>query len=75
MQPGLHHQRCVRRDLDQLMPQRLWILTLQQGAAAAAGIGVVIHHRIHALDWQQLRTSAGMTLLAAAFAATALGSF
>jgi hypothetical protein len=32
------------------MAQRLWIITLEQGAAAAAGIRVVIHQLIHPLN-------------------------
>lgn len=32
---------------DHLLAQRLWILTLQQRAAAAAGLGVVLHHLTH----------------------------
>ena len=54
------------------MPQRIRILAVQQGAAVAAGIRVVLHHLIHPLDRQQLRPSAGMARLTAAFAATAL---
>jgi hypothetical protein len=54
-----------------LVPQRLWILTPQQGAAAAQGIPVVIHHRIHPLDRQHLRPIAGMTWLTPALATTA----
>jgi hypothetical protein len=49
-----------------------WILSLQQGAAVAAGIGVVLIHLIHPLDWQRLRPSSRMVRLTAAFAATAL---
>jgi hypothetical protein len=37
------------------MAQRIGILSLQQRAAAAADIGVVLHHLIHPLDRQQLR--------------------
>ena len=54
------------------MAQRIWVFSPQQGAAAAAGIGVVVHHLIHPLDRQQLRPSAGMARLTAALAATAL---
>ena len=49
-----------------------WILFLQQGSAAAAGLRVVLHHLIHPLDWQQLRPRSGMVRLTTAFAATAL---
>ena len=57
MQAMLDHQRCDRRDLDHLMAQRIWFIphSLQQSAAAAAGIGVVFHHLIHPLNRQQLR--------------------
>ena len=72
MQPVLDHQRRDRRDLDHLMAQRIWILAVQQGAAVAAGIGVVFHHFIHPLDRQQLRPGSWMAWLAAAFAAIAL---
>ena len=51
MQPVLHHQRRDRRDLDHLVPQRFWIHTMQLLPAATVGIGVVLHHRIHPLDW------------------------
>jgi hypothetical protein len=37
------------------MPQRRWVLAPQQGAAAAASIRVVFHHRINPLDRQRLR--------------------
>ncbi len=74
MQPVLGDDERDRWDLDQLMAQRIWILTLQQSAAAAAGIRVVVHHLIHPLDRQQLRARAGMAWLAAAFAATALAT-
>ncbi len=72
VQPVLNHQRRDRRDLDHLMPQRIRILAVQQRAAVAAGIRVVLHHLIHPLDRQQLRPSAGMARLAAALGATAL---
>jgi len=55
MQPVLGDDGRDRWDLDQLMAQRIWILTLQQSAAAAAGIRVVFDHLIHSLDRQQLR--------------------
>jgi hypothetical protein len=47
------------------MAQGLWMLARQQGAAAAAGIGVVFHHLIHPLDRQQLQPGSGMARLAA----------
>ncbi len=72
MQPVFNHQRRDRRDLDHLMTHRLWIISLEQSAAAAAGIGVVFHHLIHPLDRQQFRPTAGMARLTAALAATAL---
>ena len=51
----LDHQRRDWRDLDHLMAQGSGVLALQQGAATATGIGVVLHHLIHPLDRQQLR--------------------
>ena len=57
------------------MAQGVWILSIQQRAAAAAGIGVVLHHLIHPLDRQRLRPGSGMARLAAALAATALAAF
>ena len=75
MQPVLDHQRGNRRDLDHLMAQGIEILSLEQGATAAAGIRVVIHHLIHPLDRQQLWSGSGMALLAAPLAATALATF
>jgi hypothetical protein len=72
VQPMPDHNRGERRNLDHLVPQRLWILTPQQGAAAAPGIRAVLQHLIHALDRQQLRPIAGMAWLAPALAATAL---
>jgi hypothetical protein len=66
------HHRRYRRDLDHLMAQRRWIFSLQKHAAAAAGIGVVLHHLIHPLDWQRLRPGPRVVRLTAAFAATAL---
>jgi hypothetical protein len=75
MQPMLDHQRRDRRDLDHQMAQGIGILSLQQRAAAAAGIGVVLHHLIHPLDRQQLRPRSGMARLAAALAATSLAPF
>jgi hypothetical protein len=49
-----------------------WILSLQQGSAAAAGFRVVLHHLIHPLDRQQLRPRSRMVRLTAALAATVL---
>ena len=74
MQPVLGDDGRDRWDLDQLMAQRTRILALQQGAAAAAGIRVVLNHHIHPLDWQQLRATAGMARLATALAATAFAA-
>jgi hypothetical protein len=68
------HLSCDRRDVDHLVPMGLWIVSLQQGAAAAAGLGVVIQHVVAALYWQQLRTDTGVPLLAAALATTALAA-
>jgi len=68
------HHRRYRRDLDHLMAQRRWIFSLQQHAAAAAGIRMVLHHFVNALHRQQLRASAGMARLAAPLAATAFAT-
>ena len=54
------------------MAQRLWINTVQQLTATAAGLGVVLHHLIHPLDRQQFRTGSWMARLAAPLAVTAL---
>jgi len=56
VQPVLDHQRRDRRNLDHLMAHGRWILSLQQGAAVAAGIGVVLNHLIHPFGRQKLRT-------------------
>lgn len=72
MQPVLDHQRRDRRDLDHLMAQGLGILTLQQLAATAACLWVVLHHLIQPLDRQQLRPGSGMARLATALVTTAL---
>jgi hypothetical protein len=56
------------------MAQRLQILSLKQNAATAAGIGVLLHHLIHPLDRQELRTGSWMTRLAAPLAATAFAT-
>jgi len=64
------HQRRYQQDLDHLMAQRRWIFSLQQRSAAAAGIQMVLHHIVNALQRQQLRASAVMARLAATFAAT-----
>lgn len=74
MQSMLDHHRRDRRDLDHLMAQRRWILSLQQRAAAAAGIRMVLHHFVNALHRQQHRASAGMARLAAPLAATAFAT-
>jgi hypothetical protein len=52
VQPVFYHHRRDWRNLDHLMAQWVWILSIQQRAAAAAGIGVVLHHLIHPLDRQ-----------------------
>jgi hypothetical protein len=72
MQPVFDHQRRYRWDLDHLMAQRRWILSLQQGAAAAAGVRVVIHHLVNPFNRQQLRAGSWIAPLAAPPAATAL---
>ena len=74
MQTVLDHHWRDRRDLDHLMAQRIWILSLKQRAAVPAGIGVVFHHLIHPLDRQQLRPRSGMARLSAALAATSLAA-
>ncbi len=66
----LNHYRSDWRDLDHLMAQGLGILTLQQLAATAAYLWVVLHHLIHPLDRQELRATAGMARLATALATT-----
>ena len=71
MPPMLDHHRCDLRYRDHLMAQRLWILSLQHGAATAASIRLVLHHLIHPLERQQLRPGSWMTRLTAPLAATA----
>jgi len=71
----LYHQWRDRWNLDHLVTQRLKVVSLPQGAAAAAGIRVVIHHLADTLDRQQFRLTAGMTLLAAPLGATAFAAF
>ena len=71
MQTMLDHHRRDRRDLDHLMAQRRWILSLQQGAAAAAGVRVVLHHILNSLNRQQLWAGSWMARLATPLAATA----
>ena len=56
------------------MAQGFWIIALQQGAAAAAGIRVMIHYLVTALNWQQLRPGTRVALLAAALTASALAA-
>jgi hypothetical protein len=70
----LDHQRGDRRHLDHLVPMGCRILSPQQGAAAAAGIRVVLDYLVNALDLQQLRPSEGMALLPTTLAATALAA-
>jgi hypothetical protein len=72
--PVLNHQRRDRWNLDHLMAQGIWILSLQQRATAAAGVRVVLDYLIHPLDRQQPRPSAGMALLPTALAATAFAA-
>ena len=67
----LDHQRRDRWDLNHLMPQWLWIISLEQGAAAAARRRVMLDDLINPLDRQQLRSGSWMTRLATALAATA----
>jgi hypothetical protein len=67
----LDHQGGDRRDLDHLVPMGCRILSPQQGAAAAAGVRVVLDYLVNALDRQQLGPSAGMALLPTPLAATA----
>ena len=74
MQPMLDHQRRDRQDLNHLMAQRIWILSLKQRSATAAGIRVVFHHLINPRDRQQLWPRPGMARLTAALASTALAS-
>jgi hypothetical protein len=50
---------------------RCGILSLQQGAAAAAGLRLVLHHIVNALNRQQLWTRTWMARLATLLAATA----
>ena len=57
-----------------MMAQWFLILSLQQRAAAAAGLRVVLHYLVNALNRQQLRAGSWMARLAAAFAATALAT-
>jgi len=56
------------------MAQRIWILSLKQRSATAAGIRVVFHHLINPLKRQQLWPRPGMARLATALASTALAS-
>jgi hypothetical protein len=67
-----NHQWRDRWNLERLIAQRIRIFSLKQRAAAAPGIGVVIDHRIHPFNRQQLRPGSGMARLAAALATTAL---
>jgi hypothetical protein len=53
------------------MAQLRRILTLQQDAATAAGVGVVLDHLVNALDRQQFRPRARMALLPTPLGATA----
>ena len=51
---------------------RLWILSLEESAAAAAVLRMVLLHFAYALNRHQLRPRSGMSELAATLAATAL---
>jgi hypothetical protein len=75
VQPVLDHHGSDRRDLDHPMAQRLGIVTQQQGAAAATGVRVVLHHLVNALDRQQFRPRSRLDLLATSLSATAFASF
>ena len=57
------HRQPALRDLDHLIEQRRWILSLQQSAAGAVGNRVVLHHFVKVLHLQQRRSSAGMAFL------------
>jgi hypothetical protein len=74
VQMVFNHQRRDWRDLDHLMAQRLRVVNLQMGAAAAALLRMVLLHIITALRREQLRSCAGMALLPATFAATGLSA-
>jgi hypothetical protein len=75
VKPVFDHHRSDWRNLDHLVAQWGWILSIQQRAAAATGLGVVLHHLIHSLDRQRLRPGSGMARLAASLAATGLAPF
>ena len=53
------------------MPQWLWIISLEKGAAATARLRVMLDDLVNPLDRQQLRPGSWMTRLAATLAATA----
>ena len=53
------------------MPQWLWIISLEKGAAATARLRVMLDDLINPLDRQQLRPGSWMIRLAATLAATA----
>lgn len=74
MQPVLHHRQRDCRNLQNLMAQRIRVITPQQRAAAAAGIRRVLDHLIDSFDRQQLRPRSRMPWLAAALEATALAT-
>jgi hypothetical protein len=61
----LDHQRRDRWDLNHLMPQWLWIISLEQGAAAMARLRVMLDDLVNPLDRQQLRPGSWMARLAA----------
>jgi hypothetical protein len=70
----LDHHRRDRGDLDHLMAQWFLILSLQQRAAAAAGLRVTLRHLVNALNREQLRAGSLMARLATPLAATNLGT-
>jgi hypothetical protein len=48
--PMLDHQRRDRWDLNHLMPQWLWFISLEQGAAATARLKVMLNDIVNTLD-------------------------
>jgi hypothetical protein len=46
----LDHQRRDRWDLNHLMPQWLWFISLEQGAAATARLKVMLNDIVNTLD-------------------------
>jgi hypothetical protein len=64
--PLLDHQRRDRWDLNHLMPQWLWIISLEQGAAATARLRVMLDDLVNPLNRQQLRPGSWMARLCSA---------